>query len=125
MNGRDEWGQAIARKISHTIAQKITIGITLFLMFLVFIAIGGAAVQLLWNWLLPDIFAVRRITFLEALGLLALCRILFGGFGKSGGSRPRGGKHRRELKGTPWWKPPVPPTGETAAPTSAPSVPPD
>jgi hypothetical protein len=46
-----------------------------------FIAIGGGIVQLLWNWLLPALFGWRSITFWQALGLLALCRILFGGFG--------------------------------------------
>jgi hypothetical protein len=50
-----------------------------------FIAIGGAAVQLLWNWLLPPLFGWRQITFWQALGLLVLCRILFGGFGPGRG----------------------------------------
>jgi hypothetical protein len=47
---------------------------------LLFIAIGGELVLLLWNWLLPTIFGWPRITFWQALGMLALCRILFGGF---------------------------------------------
>ena len=55
--------------------------------FLLFIAIGGAVVQLLWNWLLPPLFGWRQITFWQALGLLALCRILFGGLGRHGYSR--------------------------------------
>ena len=38
----------------------------------------------LWNWLLPPLFGLRQITFWQALGLLALCRILFGGFGRHG-----------------------------------------
>ena len=44
-------------------------------------AIGGEVVMLLWNWLLPAIFSWRQITFWQAVGLLALCRILFGGHG--------------------------------------------
>jgi hypothetical protein len=43
--------------------------------------IGGEAVRLLWNWLLPPLFGWRQITFWQAIGMLALCRILFGGFG--------------------------------------------
>ena len=31
------------------------------------------------------VFGWRQITFWQALGLLALCRILFGGFGPHGG----------------------------------------
>lgn len=53
----------------------------------VFIAIGGEIVLHLWNWLLPPLFAWREITFWQALGMLLLCRILFGGFGFHGGSR--------------------------------------
>jgi hypothetical protein len=48
---------------------------------LIFIAIGAELVLHLWNWLLPTLFGWRQITFWQALGLLALCRILFGGFG--------------------------------------------
>ena len=57
------------------------------LIFLLFIAAGGLVVQLLWNWLLPPLFGWSEITFWQALGLLALCRILFGGFGLRGGHR--------------------------------------
>jgi hypothetical protein len=54
---------------------------------LLFIAIGGGAVQQLWNWLMPPIFGWHQITFWQALGLLALCRILFGGLGRHGSDR--------------------------------------
>jgi hypothetical protein len=53
--------------------------------------IFGEIVMHLWNWLLPMLFGWRQITFWQALGLLVLCRILFGGFGNSGG----GSKGRR------------------------------
>jgi len=56
---------------------------------LLFIALGGEIVLQLWNWLLPPIFGWRQITFWQALGLLALCRILFGGFGGRGFSRSK------------------------------------
>ena len=51
------------------------------LAFIGFIALGGEVVRLLWNWLVPSLFGFRQITFWQALALLALCRILFGGFG--------------------------------------------
>jgi len=35
--------------------------------------------------LLPPLFSLPEITLLQGFGLLALCRILFGGFGKGGG----------------------------------------
>src|SRR5215472_14428189 len=52
-----------------------------------FAFLGGQSVRLLWNWLLPPLFGWREITFWQALGILALCRILFGGFGRHGVSR--------------------------------------
>ena len=52
-----------------------------------FIAIGGALVMALWNWLLPVLFGWRQITFWQAVGLLALCRILFGRIGPRGFQR--------------------------------------
>ena len=60
----------------------------------VFMAIGGEVVRLLWNWLAPALFRLPQITFWQALGLLALCRILFGGVGLGGGSG-RSGRRRR------------------------------
>ena len=44
-----------------------------------FIAIGGTVVMLLWNWLAPMLFGLPMVTFWQAIGLLALGRILFGG----------------------------------------------
>jgi hypothetical protein len=46
----------------------------------------GFIVMTLWNWLLPDVFhsPALTITFIQALGLLVLSRILFGGFKRWG-----------------------------------------
>lgn len=49
-----------------------------------FAFIGGELVMHLWNWLLPPLFGWRLLTFWQALGLLVLCRILFGGLGRHG-----------------------------------------
>lgn len=54
---------------------------------LLFVALGGEIVRLLWNWVLPTLFGWPTITFWQALGLLALCRILFGGSGFHGSGR--------------------------------------
>ena len=117
---RDEIGQAIAREISHSIAKKIAIGIALFLAFLLFIGIGSLVVQALWNWLVPDIFGLRRATWLESLGLLTLSRIMFGGFGRGGGSHSRSARHDSRTRG--WWKraqPPVSPASPGHAPSAS------
>ena len=62
----------------------ILIGPLAILGMLLFIAIGGEVVRQLWNWLLPPLFGWPQITFWQALGMLALCRILFGGSGWHG-----------------------------------------
>ena len=41
----------------------------------------------LWNWVMPAVFGLRTITWLQALGLLVLSKILFGGFHRHGGRR--------------------------------------
>jgi len=60
-----------------------------------FIAAGGEVVMQLWNWLAPELFGWREITFWQGLGLLALCRILFGGL--VGG--PRGPRYTARMTG--------------------------
>jgi len=59
-----------------------------------FVFIGGEIVRLLWNWLLPALFGWPRIGFWQALGLLLLCRILFGSLGlrPARGARGRWGR---------------------------------
>lgn len=71
--------------------------------FAIFLAIGGLVVRELWNWVLPPLFGWKSLTFWRALALLALCRILFGGFGMHGGPRShlRQRMHRRWEAMTP------------------------
>ena len=57
------------------------------LMIVLVVFIGGEIVMQLWNWLLPQLFGWPRITFWQAFGMLALCRILFGGCGFRGSGR--------------------------------------
>ncbi|MFT3907775.1 MAG: hypothetical protein QM718_15870 [Steroidobacteraceae bacterium] len=49
-------------------------------------ALASAATMLLWNALLPALFGLAHIGFWQALGLLVLSRLLFGGLrGPMGG----------------------------------------
>jgi Ca2+/H+ antiporter, TMEM165/GDT1 family len=45
-----------------------------------FVTVAGFVVMRLWNWLLPNIFGFHLITFWQAIGILILSKILFGGF---------------------------------------------
>ena len=60
----------------------------IFLVILCTFAFSGI-VMLLWNALLPELFHFPVITIWQALGLLALTKILFGGFRGGPGFRGR------------------------------------
>ena len=66
------------------------------------IFIGGEVVMHLWNWNLPPLFGWREITFWQALGLFALCRILFGGSGPLGAGRSNIRRRMRERMAERW-----------------------
>ena len=50
----------------------------LAILILIVVAGFGQAVLQLWNWLMPGIFGLPRISFWQAVGLLGLCWLLFG-----------------------------------------------
>jgi hypothetical protein len=52
----------------------------IFLFIILVFLITGGLVKLLWNEILSDVIGVRTITYPQALGLLALSKILFGSF---------------------------------------------
>ena len=58
----------------------------------VFLLLSGG-VMFLWNALLPQMIHLRVINYLQALGMMVLCRILFGRFSFGGGmGRQHGGE---------------------------------
>jgi len=65
------------------------------------LALFTYAVYLLWNGVLVDVVAVKAISYWQALGILVLAKILFGGFpGGRGGPGWRGrmmGKHWQSM----------------------------
>jgi Ca2+/H+ antiporter, TMEM165/GDT1 family len=56
-------------------------GLKIAVIATVAISLFGFIVMSLWNWLAPAVFGAHAITFWQALGILVLCKILFGGFG--------------------------------------------
>jgi len=68
-----------------------------FIMFVplmvLFAALVGFVVMSLWNWLMPMIFGLTKISYWQAWGLLILGRLLVGGF-RMGNHRP----DRRRLR---------------------------
>ena len=66
-----------------------------------FMVLGGFVVMELWNWLMPAIFDLGIIDFWQALGLLILSKIFFGGFGMNRGC---GGCCGSGHRGGHYWK---------------------
>jgi hypothetical protein len=58
----------------------------------------GFVVMLLWNWLMPGIFNLKRIDYWQAWGLLALSTILFKGMGSNHGNDRSDRKRRKHLR---------------------------
>jgi hypothetical protein len=56
------------------------------LLLVLIIALLGWIVMRLWNWIIPTlVIDAHVIDYPRAIGLLVLCRILFGGFRGHGG----------------------------------------
>jgi len=70
-------------------------GVKIAIIGVLAVAVFGFVVMSLWNWLAPALFGLRSITFWQALGLLILSKILFGGFR---GGPGHGSDWRRRMK---------------------------
>jgi hypothetical protein len=79
-------------------ARWVVRGLKIGLMAIVAVVVFGFVVMSLWNWLAPDVFGARTIGFWQALGLLILSKILFGGFR----GRPGQGGHWRRRMSAKW-----------------------
>jgi hypothetical protein len=69
---------------------------------IVFVIGLGFITMSLWNWLVPVLFLGPVINFYQAIGLLVLSKILFGGFkggmGRCGGRYPRHEYWRKRME---------------------------
>ncbi|HEV2230396.1 MAG TPA: hypothetical protein VGR86_15735 [Steroidobacteraceae bacterium] len=74
-------------------------GVAIAAAVIVFIGVFSWAVMLLWNYVVPPVFHGPAIGYWQALALLVLCRILFGGLrGWRGGH----GHWRRHMRRERW-----------------------
>jgi len=83
------------------LGMKVFLGFLMGIGFIGLIFLFGWVVMLLWNWLMPEIFGLKQVSYWQAWGLLVLSSILFKSFPPSGGND--GGKRgnrrrRRELR---------------------------
>jgi hypothetical protein len=82
----------------RSLPEKVGLGILFAAGGIALMALFGGFVMLLWNWLMPDIFGLKAITYWQAWGLMILSWILFKGakFSESGSSTER--KRKKELR---------------------------
>ena len=73
----------------------IVIGPVIFIVVTGVAFLIGLVVMKLWNAILPPVIGLHEITYWQAVGILILSRILFGGF-SGGGSRRRSPSMRKE-----------------------------
>jgi hypothetical protein len=77
-----------------------------YVAFLPLFLVGGVAlfclgiwgIMWLWNWLTPALWGWPTITFWQAVGLLVLCRVLFGRLGMAHGRNSGGWSWRQRMR---------------------------
>ena len=98
MKQQHEYRSGVERSVEQKVKKVVTvifwvilgaIGITLLALLF------GYVVMLLWNWLMPDIFGLGIITFWQAVGIVVLAKLLFGGVGGGGGKGKSKGRSKR------------------------------
>ncbi|HLJ15755.1 MAG TPA: hypothetical protein VKV15_14750 [Bryobacteraceae bacterium] len=77
---------------------RILRALRIALIAVVAVAVLSFVVMSLWNLLMPAIFGWHTVSFWQALGILILSRILFGGFQRRG----VGGWHWRRRMAERW-----------------------
>jgi hypothetical protein len=61
------------------------VGVKVLVATVVALALFGLLTMTLWNWLAPELFGGRTLSFWQAIGVLVLARMLVGGRGFAGG----------------------------------------
>ncbi len=80
------------------LGEKVVLGILFALGGVGLLFLFGWIVMLLWNWLMPEIFGLKAVSYWQAWGLLLLSCILFGRIGGSGSSGKSDSKRKKELR---------------------------
>jgi hypothetical protein len=88
----DEWWAV------RSLPQKIGLGVLFGIGGLGLAFVFGLVVMALWNWLMPEIFGLTRITYWQAWGLFLLFSILFKNIDFGDNDTRSDRKRKRELR---------------------------
>jgi hypothetical protein len=92
-------GQAVQIKLLTMKKIWIKKGVMMVTFIIVATIVFSFLVMGLWNAILPEVIGVKPISFIQALGLLLLSKILFGGFhgrGFKGNGGPMWSRNMKE-----------------------------
>lgn len=70
----------VVRKVRDGVRDWVARVFAIAVFLVIAVAGFGQAVLQLWNWLMPRLFGLPALTFWQAVGLLGLSWILFGGW---------------------------------------------
>ncbi|WP_435624232.1 hypothetical protein [Flagellimonas sp.] len=97
MKAEKKYEEDVKEFVKKAVKVFFMVAIVILFAFLI-----GYVVMLLWNWLMPSIFGLTTIGYWQAIGLLALAKILFGLGNHS--SKGKGMKQKRKRKMEEWCK---------------------
>lgn len=64
----------------------------------------GYFIQLLWNWIMPVIFNLGKISYWQGFGIALLARLVFGSFGHNWGHHGYRRHHFHRYPGHEYWE---------------------
>ena len=74
----------VEQKVKTKVRKYVTIAFKIFFGIVaafIFALLFGYVIMWLWNWLMPDIFGLTTINYWQAVGILVLGKMIFGGLG--------------------------------------------
>ncbi|MDY0005002.1 MAG: hypothetical protein RBU30_27125 [Polyangia bacterium] len=82
----------------RSLGEKIGLGLGFGILGIGFVAALGLVVMLLWNYVMPDLLGVGRLTYWKAWALLVLCWILLKSWGSASHGRYEDRKRKKKLR---------------------------
>lgn len=74
---REKFMKKIA-SLLEKVFSGIAIAIVAIVAHVIVCTITAVPVYFLWNWLIPELFNLPTLTFIQAIGMTLLCHLLFG-----------------------------------------------
>lgn len=101
-----DYGKHMEKRMEARVKKGVVKGFKILAMIvlaILFFLLAGYVLQLLWNWLMPELFGLPTVTYWQAFGLLILAKLLFGlGSHSSNGKKDHSRKQRMKARCKGW-----------------------